>query len=98
MDAVENKKLLEGGEIVVEGFQGEMAEKEAWFLVPQADKALVHLWKAIDGHRHSCVSRVRFFRLVVQEVARGKIVSDGGRSKFFAGFTREISLRKEIQK
>ena len=47
MDALENKKLLEGGEILVKRFQGEMAEKKAWFIVPKEEKALAHLRKVV---------------------------------------------------
>ena len=77
VDAVEKKKLLGGGEIVMEGFQEEMDEKEAWFLVPKGNEALLQLWMAVEGHRGSRVSRVIFLRIFLQKVACSKILPDG---------------------
>ena len=78
MDAVEKNKLFEAFKILVERFQSEMAEKEARFLVPKGDKAPVQQPRAVEGHRDARISRVRFLRLVFQQVARSKLASDGG--------------------
>ena len=71
-----------------------MAEKEAWFLVPKGEKALVNLWKGVEGHRDTRVSRMRFLRLFFQEVARGKLLSDGRRGKFLAWVHANYFLEK----
>ena len=71
-----------------------MAEKEARFLVPKGDKARVHRSRAVEGHRDARVSCVRFLRLVLQQVARSKLVSDGGCGKFLAWVEPNDFLKK----